>query len=55
MTLRLEAWLGVEHGDRAEVWLRMQVTYDSAQVAKTSNAVLKKIRVVDETRFALVA
>ena len=55
MALRLEAWLGVEHGGRAEVWLRMQVTYDLAQVAKTSKAVLKKVIAVDDARFALAA
>jgi addiction module HigA family antidote len=25
--LRLEAWLGTEHGTRAELWLRQQVDY----------------------------
>ncbi len=55
MALRLEAWLGVEHGGRAEVWLRMQVTYDLAQVAKKSKAVLKKIIAVDDARFGLEA
>jgi antitoxin HigA-1 len=25
---RLEAWLGVEHGGRAQTWLRMQIDYD---------------------------
>lgn len=53
MSLRLEAWLGVEHGGRAEVWLRMQVAYDLAQVAKTSQAVLQKVTAVDDARFAL--
>jgi plasmid maintenance system antidote protein VapI len=37
------------------VWLRMQVTYDLAQVARTSQAVLKKVIAVDDTRFALTA
>lgn len=55
MALRLEAWLGVEHGGRAEVWLRMQVAYDLAHVAKTSQAVLQKVTAVDDARFALAA
>ena len=55
MALRLEAWLGVEHGGRAEVWLRMQVTYDLAQVAKTSKGVLKKVIAVDDAIFELEA
>ena len=28
MALRLEAWLGVEHGGRADLWLAQQSAYD---------------------------
>jgi len=28
MALRLEAWLGVENGGRADVWLAQQAAYD---------------------------
>lgn len=28
MALRIEAWLGSEHGGRASVWLAMQSAYD---------------------------
>ncbi len=28
MALRLEAWLGVERGGRAELWLNQQMDYD---------------------------
>ena len=28
MALRLEAWLGVENGGRAETWLNQQLAYD---------------------------
>ena len=28
MALRLEAWLGVERGGRAELWLQQQLDYD---------------------------
>jgi len=28
MALRLEAWLGVAHGGRAELWLTQQLAYD---------------------------
>mgnify|MGYP001025975406 CR=1 FL=1 len=28
MALRLEAWLGVEHGGRADVWVAQQAAYD---------------------------
>jgi addiction module HigA family antidote len=53
MALRLETWLGVEHGGRAGAWLRMQVAYDLAQVAKTPHFVLQKVTAVDDARFAL--
>jgi addiction module HigA family antidote len=28
MALRIERWLGVENGGRAEVWAQMQLAYD---------------------------
>jgi addiction module HigA family antidote len=28
MALRLEAWLGVEHGGRADLWLAQQAAHD---------------------------
>jgi addiction module HigA family antidote len=28
MALRIEAWLGVDHGGRAELWVGMQVKHD---------------------------
>ena len=28
MALRLEAWLGVDHGGRAETWLTQQIAFD---------------------------
>jgi addiction module HigA family antidote len=28
MALRIEAWLGVERGGRADLWLQMQAKYD---------------------------
>ena len=32
MALRIEAWLGVERGGRAELWLRQQIAYDLWQL-----------------------
>lgn len=55
MALRLETWLGVEHGGRAEVWLRMQVAHDLAQAAKASVAALRKVKPLGDERFALAA
>lgn len=31
MALRIEAWLGVAHGGRAELWAGMQLDYDMWQ------------------------
>lgn len=35
MALRIEGWLGVENGGRADLWLGQQTTYDLWQVRKT--------------------
>ena len=34
MALRIEGWLGVENGGRADVWLAQQTAYDLWQVRK---------------------
>lgn len=44
MALRIERWLGVEHGGRAEIWLRMQAAYDLAAAQKTARSALKRIK-----------
>lgn len=31
MALRIEAWLGVDRGGRADLWLQMQATFDMWQ------------------------
>lgn len=52
MALRLERWLGVENGGRAEVWLRMQAAHDLAAAAKSATPVLKKIKPIEPARLA---
>lgn len=52
MALRLERWLGAEHGGRADVWLRMQSNYDLWVAEKSAKAVLKKVKPIDAERFA---
>ena len=44
MALRLERWLGVDHGGRASVWLAMQSASDLWVAKRTAKAVLKKIK-----------
>ncbi|HQV12998.1 MAG TPA: HigA family addiction module antitoxin [Nitrospira sp.] len=34
MALRLEGWLGVKHGGRADVWVAQQAVYDLWQARK---------------------
>ncbi len=38
MALRLERWLGVEQGGRAELWLEEQLTYDLWQARQKIQA-----------------
>ncbi len=38
MALRIEAWLGVEQGGRAEMWASMQLDYDMWQARRRINA-----------------
>ena len=38
MALRLEKWLGVENGGRADIWLAEQTSYDLWQARSKSNA-----------------
>ncbi len=44
MALRLERWLGVENGGRADVWLGMQAAYDLWAAEQRSKAVIRKVR-----------
>jgi addiction module HigA family antidote len=51
MALRIERWLGVDHGGRAEVWLAQQAEYDlwhTEQHAKRQLAKVKHVELVDE-------
>ncbi|MDT7836635.1 HigA family addiction module antitoxin [Aquabacterium sp. OR-4] len=51
MALRLERWMGADHGGRAEVWLRMQAAYDLWQAEKVARAELKRIKPLAPDRF----
>ena len=44
MALRLERWLGAEHGGRASVWLAMQSACDLWTAERAAKTVLKKIK-----------
>ena len=55
MALRLERWLGVDHGGRADVWLRMQSAHDLWAAEKSAKAMLRKIKPVEHAPVAQAA
>lgn len=46
MALRLEGWLGVENGGRADVWISQQAAYDLWQVRKAGAPKVQRARLV---------
>ena len=42
MALRLEGWLGVEHGGRADLWVAQQAVYDLWQARKAGAPKVKR-------------
>jgi addiction module HigA family antidote len=48
MALRIERWLGRDHGGTAEVWLAQQAAYDlwQARVAAKSSKALSGVKVL---------
>ena len=52
MALRLERWLGVEHGGRAGAWLGIQAAYDLWQAQKSARLALNRIKPVKHEEMA---
>lgn len=46
MALRIEKWLGVEHGGSADLWLAEQTAYDLWQARAKFNANVKPLEAV---------
>ena len=44
MALRLEAWLGIENGGNAEIWIAHQASYDLWQARRLGVPGIKKIK-----------
>ena len=44
MALRLERWLGIDHGGRASVWMAMQSAYELWHAERKAKAALKRIK-----------
>ena len=42
MALRIEKWLGVENGGRADLWLTEQASYDLVQARKSFKSRVKR-------------
>jgi len=53
MALRLERWLGVEHGGRADVWLGMQAAYDLWAAEQKAKKVIGKIKPLSAAALAV--
>ena len=51
MALRIEKWLGVEHGGRADLWLHQQADFDLWQATLSKKNIIKRVKhaaVVDD-------
>lgn len=42
MALRLENWLGIENGGRADLWMAQQAAYDLWQARKTGTPTVQR-------------
>jgi addiction module HigA family antidote len=48
MALRLEQWLGIENGGRADLWLAEQAAYDLWQARQSFKPKVTKARAIDQ-------
>ena len=55
MALRLEKWLGVDNGGRADLWLRQQGDFDLWQVSLSKKDAIKKVKHVKVRRSVVAA
>ena len=44
MALRLEIWLGIEHGGRADIWVAQQAAYDLWKARKAGKPKVKALK-----------
>ena len=45
MALRLEGWLGVKNGGRADMWIAQQAAYDLSKARKTGAPKVTRVKV----------
>ena len=55
MALRLERWLGIDNGGRADVWLGMQAAFDLFAAGQKSKAVIRKVKPLPAALLAAAA
>lgn len=53
MALRLERWLGVENGGRADVWLGMQAAHDLWAAEQKAKTLIRKVKPLSAAALAL--
>lgn len=49
MALRLEGWLGVENGGRADLWIAQQAAYDLWQAREAGAPTVQKVNIHNNT------
>ena len=54
MALRIEGWLGVENGGRADVWLAQQTAYDLWQVRKNGAPKVQRATIKHDVVASLI-
>ena len=45
MALRLESWLGIENGGRADLWITQQAAYDLWQARQTIKPTVQRVAI----------
>lgn len=53
MALRLEGWLGVENGGRADLWVVQQAAYDLWKARKAGVPKVKRVRIGQAQKTAV--
>jgi addiction module HigA family antidote len=53
MALRLERWLGVAHGGRADVWLGLQAAYDLWAAEQKTKTLIRKVKPLSAAALAV--
>lgn len=55
MALRLEAWLGIENGGRADAWVAQQAAYDLWKARKAGKIKVQKVKIAAKVKPVKIA